>query len=94
MLPERSRAPLALRRAIEAASGQRRSGCRRAGEEASPRDAAKVGGFIDEMPDEPLMQARYDKDYALELVQGTGWEVVSLDPPQEHIQHAMVCRPV
>lgn len=56
--------------------------------------AAKVEGFVDEIPDRPLMQARYDKDYALKLIEGTGWDVVSIDPPREHIQHAMVCRPV
>ena len=27
-------------------------------------------------------------------VEGTRWEVVSVDPPGEHIQHSMVCRPV
>jgi hypothetical protein len=55
--------------------------------------AAKVGGFIDEVPGEPLMRARYDKDFALELVEGTGWEVMSVDPPGPYIQHCVVCRP-
>ncbi len=50
--------------------------------------------FVDEVPDRPLMIARYDKDYALELLDGLGWELVSLNPPQRYIQHYMVCRPV
>ncbi len=56
--------------------------------------AAKDRGFIDEIPDKPLMQARYDKDFALELFDGTGWEVVAVNPPDRYIQHSMVCRPV
>jgi SAM-dependent methyltransferase len=55
--------------------------------------AAKAGGFHDEVPDQPLLRARYDKDYALELIDGTGWEVVSVNPPEQHIQHYIVCRP-
>jgi SAM-dependent methyltransferase len=56
--------------------------------------AAKDRGFVDEIPDRPLLQARYDKDFALELIEGTGWEVVSIDPPDRYIQHSMVCRPI
>ena len=56
--------------------------------------AAKDRGFVDEIPDKPLLQARYDKDFALELIEGTGWEVVSIDPPDRYIQHSMVCRPI
>lgn len=50
--------------------------------------------FVDEVPDQPLLIARYSRDYALELVDGTGWEVVELHPPEPYIQHYMVCRPV
>jgi SAM-dependent methyltransferase len=50
--------------------------------------------FVDEIPESPLKVARYEKDYALELVGGTGWEVVALHPPGRFIQHYMVCRPV
>ncbi len=51
-------------------------------------------GFVDEFPESPLKVARYERDYALELVGETGWEVVALHPPGRFIQHYMVCRPV
>ena len=51
-------------------------------------------GFVDAIPDRPLEQAWYNKDYALQLIEGTGWEVMSLHPPERHIQHYMICRPV
>ena len=60
---------------------------------ARPR-AAKSRGFLDEDPDQPLLRAVYDKDLALELIEGTGWEVMSVNPPEHHIQHYIVCRPV
>lgn len=50
--------------------------------------------FVDEVPEQPLLVARYDKDFALELIEGTGWEVDSIDPPNEHIQFAIVCHPI
>ena len=50
--------------------------------------------FVDEVPGRPLEIARYEPDYALELVDGTGWEVLELHPPRPHIQHYMICRPV
>ena len=56
--------------------------------------AAKNRGFLDEVPDQPLLRAGYDKDLALELIEGTGWEVMSVNPPERHIQHYIVCRPV
>lgn len=56
--------------------------------------AAKDRGFVDEIPEKPLLQARYDKDFALELLDGSGWEVVTIDPPERYIQHSMVCRPI
>lgn len=55
--------------------------------------AAKDRGFLDEIPEEPLLQARYDKDYALELFDGTGWEVLAVNPPGQYIQHSMICHP-
>jgi len=55
--------------------------------------AAKDRGFLDEIAEKPLLRAVYDKDFALELVHGTGWEVVSVNPPEQHIQHYIVCRP-
>jgi SAM-dependent methyltransferase len=55
--------------------------------------AAKDRGFLDEIPEKPLMRARYDKDFALELIDGTGWEVASVNPPEAHIQNYIICRP-
>jgi SAM-dependent methyltransferase len=54
---------------------------------------AKDRGFLDEIPATPLLQARYDKDFALELIEGTGWHVVSVNPPEAHIQDYIICRP-
>jgi SAM-dependent methyltransferase len=73
-----------VRRRVEAAIARR--GKARARSE-DPR-------FVDVVADTPLAIARYERDYALELVEGTGWEVVSLNPPERYIQHHMVCRPV
>jgi SAM-dependent methyltransferase len=56
--------------------------------------AAKQRGFLDEVPDKPLMRAGYDRDLALELIEGTGWEIMSVNPPERHIQHYIVCHPV
>jgi SAM-dependent methyltransferase len=51
-------------------------------------------GFVDEMPDTPLLQARYTRQYALHLVEESGgWTVDEIAPPNEHIQHSMVCSP-
>ena len=55
--------------------------------------AAKDRGFLDEIPEKPLLQARYDKEFALELIAGTGWDVVSVNPPEAHIQDYIICRP-
>ncbi len=55
----------------------------------------RASRFIDALPDRPLLRATYDRDYALELVQGTGWAVESLNaaiPP--HIQHYVICTPI
>lgn len=60
------------------------------------RSTPEGSRFIDAFPDSPLLVAQYQKDYALELVDGTGWEVASLHPPDTRgfIQHYMVCHPV
>lgn len=52
--------------------------------------------FIDVVPGSPLLVAQYEEEYALELIEGTGWEVASLHPPDTRgfIQHYIVCRPV
>jgi SAM-dependent methyltransferase len=50
--------------------------------------------FLDLIPEQPLMQAVYSRRHALELFEGTGWQVVSLNRPEpDYIQHYFVCRP-
>jgi SAM-dependent methyltransferase len=51
--------------------------------------------FIDEHPTQPLTIARYTKDYAIELVEETDWEIEAIHRPHPkgYIQHYMVCRP-
>jgi SAM-dependent methyltransferase len=59
-------------------------------------NAAVAGGppdFFDVFPAQPLQVAMYSRDYALRLVEGTGWEVESLNDPEKNIQHYMICRP-
>lgn len=50
--------------------------------------------FVDLYPEEPLRVAIYARPYALDLVDGTGWEVTSVHPPDRYVQHQIVCRPV
>jgi SAM-dependent methyltransferase len=45
-------------------------------------------------PRRPLLHAVYSEQYARELIEGTGWELVTLSPPELHIQHHIVCVPV
>ena len=64
-----------------------RSGAHRAVQEGSR--------FIDEIPDQPLLIARYEPDYALELIAGTGWDVLEVHSPEPpFVQHFMICSPV
>ena len=51
-------------------------------------------GFRDLQPDNALAYALYSRRYAIELIEGTGWEIVRLDPPTEFVQHHITCRPV
>lgn len=60
------------------------------------KDAVAAGGspdFFDVFPAQPLKVAMYARDYALGLVENTGWEVESLNDPEHCIQHYMICRP-
>ena len=50
--------------------------------------------FLDFYPAQPLKCALYSREYALQLVENTGWKVQSLNDPEECIQHYMICRPV
>lgn len=54
----------------------------------------KTPDFWDFDPKRPLWRAVYSREYALRLVQDSGWEVESLNDPEQEIQHYMICRPV
>ncbi|MBK6740021.1 MAG: class I SAM-dependent methyltransferase [Haliea sp.] len=60
------------------------------------RQGDTVPEFVDVDRENPLKWAVYSRDFALSLVQGTGWEVESLSNPivDGQIQHHIVCRPV
>ena len=60
---------------------------------ASARAAEEAPRFVDAIPGRPLEIARYEPDYALELVRDTGWEVLELHPPERFIQHYLILRP-
>lgn len=72
-----------LRRGLSAgATGEQPSG---------PRE---VKPFVDVDPEHPLRCALYSRDYAHELIDGTGWKPLELLPPNEYAQHQFVCAPV
>lgn len=50
--------------------------------------------FKDWDPRQPLKFAIYSRENAIRLVDGTGWEIESINDPEEVIQHYMICRPV
>jgi SAM-dependent methyltransferase len=50
--------------------------------------------FFDFYPAQPLKVAMYSREHALKLVENTGWEVESLNDPERHIQHYMICKPI
>lgn len=50
--------------------------------------------FIDAVPNEPLLVAVFRRDYAIEMAEKAGWEVVEIRDPQPFVQHQFVCRPV
>ena len=51
-------------------------------------------GFQDFVADDSLAIALYSREYAVALIEGTGWEVVGIDPPNAYMQHQITCRPV
>ena len=53
----------------------------------------RAPAFVDFSPSRPLLGAVYSEPYARELIEGTGWEVLSVLPPDVYIQHHIVCRP-
>ena len=48
--------------------------------------------FRDLNPARPLLWALYSESYARELIEGTGWRVITLSQPGPYIQHHFVCR--
>jgi SAM-dependent methyltransferase len=53
-----------------------------------------VPPFVDVDPEHPLRWALYSREYAHELIEGTGWKPLELLPPVEFAQHQFVCAPV
>jgi hypothetical protein len=49
--------------------------------------------FRDVDPSKPLLVAMYSRRHAIELIDGTGWDLVSVSPPDVHLQHHIVCSP-
>ena len=49
--------------------------------------------FRDLDPTRPLLVAMYSRRHAIELIEGTGWDLVSVSPPDLHLQHHIVCAP-
>jgi SAM-dependent methyltransferase len=49
--------------------------------------------FCDAIPNQPLAAAVYSRRHAIELVTDTGWDVMSVSPPDIHLQHHIVCAP-
>ncbi len=56
---------------------------------------ARVQGFQDLDPANPLVFAAYSEDYMRELVTRNGWEVLRVDAPDAGriIQHQFLCKP-
>jgi SAM-dependent methyltransferase len=85
----------ALRERLNSADPEVRARMAAAIERASRRPPAEEDRrWVDEVPARPLLRARYQRDYAVELVDGTGWRIEAVHPPERYIQHYMVCRPV
>lgn len=50
--------------------------------------------FVDWHPERPLWRAVYSRKNAIDLVAGTGWEIESVNDPEEDVQHYMICKPI
>jgi SAM-dependent methyltransferase len=62
----------------------------------NPRNGARRGvrPFVDVYREYPLRCALYSREYAFELIEGTGWKPLELLPPNEFAQHQFICAPV
>jgi hypothetical protein len=49
--------------------------------------------FLDAIPRQPLLVALYSRRHAIDLIDGTGWEVIEVSPPTLHLQHHIMCSP-
>jgi SAM-dependent methyltransferase len=58
------------------------------------RAGHNVPDFRDADPRQPMLVALYSRAYALQLIEGTGWNVVRVELPNAHMQHHVVCSPV
>jgi SAM-dependent methyltransferase len=52
----------------------------------------QVDGFEDRVSGSPLLEAYYSEAYMRELLRAQGWEVVTVDPPAQWVQHQFLCR--
>jgi SAM-dependent methyltransferase len=50
--------------------------------------------FVDSWAGKGMMCALYSRRHALELIDGTGWKVLSVSDPDRLLQHQIVCAPV
>ncbi len=57
-------------------------------------DRGDVPDFVDMNPADPLRWAVYSREYARKLVEGTGWSILSVRPPAQHLQHHIICAAV
>ena len=56
--------------------------------------AGTTDHFQDFLPDEPLRIALYERDFAVELLRGTGWACVAVDDPDPPFQHLVIAERV
>ena len=49
--------------------------------------------YVELVPDKPLLAPLFSRSHAMELFDGTGWDIIALNPPRPYyIQHHFVCR--
>jgi SAM-dependent methyltransferase len=53
----------------------------------------EVPDFCDVDASAPMLGALYSRRFALELIAGTGWDIVEVAIPDVHLQHHIVCVP-
>jgi SAM-dependent methyltransferase len=50
--------------------------------------------YVELVPDQPLLAPLFSRRHAIELIDETGWDIVTLNQPEpDYIQHYFVCRP-